>query len=107
MNSKEYRKPEWVTRMEELQKKLSGETISILPKILANNNLNFFQNKSSLQSLSKRFMSKESRRVREPNLKQFLLAIQSQKSNGFMMEKSWKIPEQCKSGLRAPSQRLL
>ena len=25
VNSKEYRKPEWVTRMEEIQKRLSGE----------------------------------------------------------------------------------
>lgn len=26
MNSKEYRKPEWVTRMEEIQKRLAGNT---------------------------------------------------------------------------------
>lgn len=28
VNSKEYRKPEWVTRMEEIQKRLSGEQVS-------------------------------------------------------------------------------
>ena len=27
MNSKEYRKPEWVTRMEEIQKRLAGNFI--------------------------------------------------------------------------------
>ena len=27
MNSKEYRKPEWVSRMEEIQKRLSGELV--------------------------------------------------------------------------------
>ena len=30
MNSKEYRKPEWVTRMEEIQKRLAGKLIVFL-----------------------------------------------------------------------------
>ena len=30
VNSKEYRKPEWVTRMEEIQKRLSGKSSAIL-----------------------------------------------------------------------------
>ena len=31
MNSKEYRKPEWVTRMEEIQKRLSGKNPALGP----------------------------------------------------------------------------
>ena len=30
VNSKEYRKPEWVTRMEEIQKRLSGKCIAVV-----------------------------------------------------------------------------
>ena len=37
VNSKEYRKPEWVTRMEEIQKRLAGETHKDIRNKLINN----------------------------------------------------------------------